>query len=320
MSSPAYVQLRATRSRKLRPVSSYELSSLRVYPETSRNNDTTVTTTKHSFQIYEMRGVEKKYLSCNNLIAVNNTQISLKNNRNTSVKNTPTMKRALSIRRPKSLQRLHEDLKPLLDGASSLSSIGSFNELTEESLIESSYSDDSRTHEVNSVVLRPGGKLRSLKHRPRSSALTDRNLVSIPENILANNLRKRHAMYIKSLNNLHQTETTGLENLTLMDIDIGENTDFCSQSLDRKRQNRINNPSNIKNSTDEANNNMSSKSISLQNIAIPRRRSKPKVISEGVSAASVSEQSFSKEQKRRLKKKMKDTQKSPQNSVFLGLI
>ncbi|XP_057304334.1 protein aardvark-like isoform X5 [Hydractinia symbiolongicarpus] len=267
-----------------------------------------------------MRGVEKKYLSCNNLMAVNNTQNSLKNNQNTSVKNTPTMKRALSIRRPKSLQRLHEDLKPLLDGASSLSSIGSFNELTEESLIESSYSDDSRTHEVNSVVLRPGGKLRSLKHRPRSSALTDRNLISIPENILANNLRKRHAMYIKSLNNLHQTETTGLENLTLMDIDIGENTDFCSQSLDRKRQNRINNPNNNKNSTDEANNNMSSKSISLQNIAIPRRRSKPKVISEGVSAASVSEQSFSKEQKRRLKKKMKDTQKSPQNSVFLGLI
>jgi len=53
-------------------------------------------------------------------------------------------------------------------------------------------------------------------------------------------------------------------------------------------------------------------------ITIPRRRSKLSVPMT-TRKTDDNEQSFSKEQKRRLKQKMKDTHKSPENSVFLGL-
>ena len=240
--------------------------------------------------------VDKKYVSCNNLMAIKNVQ-----NKNSS--------RKVTDRRQKSLQKLHEELAPLLEAASSLSSIGSINELTEESMLDSSYSDESYSLDINKnkIVLRGGGKLRNLKHRPRSFAYIERNLGSIPENNLENNIKKR--MFIQSLGNI-----SGLENLTLMDIDFD----------DKETRNRMNN-NNMGNANTSIKprlfvSNCTNKTWpSLQNIAVPRRKSKPNVLTEAISTVSVSEQSFSKEQKRRLKKKMKDTKKSPENSVFLGL-
>lgn len=282
------------------------------------------------------------YFSCGNLsssnsvkpapVDINNSSMKSNNiNSNVSSKNIysrraskmKTSPKDDAMSRPKSLLQLHDDLLPLLEAASSLSSIGSYNELTEDSFLESSYSDDSNKN----VLVRRGGKLRNIKHRPHSFALCDHSLVSIPENIIENSLKKRHGLYMQSLNNIQKSDTS-LKHETTSDSD--ENQDPANINNINNNNNNNNNRDNIINSENEKNKINSKNLENLENIAIPRRRCRSNNSNKNNimntedgelngRSASCCELSFSKEQKKKLKQKMRDTKKSPEKSVFLGL-
>jgi len=248
--------------------------------------------TKSKLDLYEKKQshYERRYQSCTNLFNMRSKETLMVNSNNNKNKNYK--------QRPKSLYHLQEDLTPLLDTASSLSSIGSINNLTEESVLESSFSDESLTKDIN--IKRRGGKIRNIKHRPRSFAgihEIQRSLCSIPENHNNN----------KTIVSIQNKTTSELFKNTLVKINSNIENSF---NIEKGKTCII---------KKEKNNNDTILVVSKDiDITIPRRRSKLSVPMT-TRKTDDNDKSFSKEQKRRLKQKMKDTHKSPENSVFLGL-
>eukprot|EP00111_Clytia_hemisphaerica_P005223 TCONS_00015060-protein len=183
-------------------------------------------------------------------------------------------------------KKIDDGILPLLESAGSLSSFNSFTPATEESFLLESSDEAPNTNKSsdyeNCNKRRTRGKIRCLKHRPHSLSLSERNLTTrLQENVKpdSESSKDNNSSLCKSKTNLTKCSHNT------------EDAHCCGQQKHKKslKSNEL-----IDSPTQENNNNNDT-------------------INEEAQI------SFSKEQRRRLKQKMRQRQKFQDKSVFLGL-
>lgn len=237
-----------------------------------------------------------------------NLSKSCGNINNMKSKNIDNMKNLKG--KSKSLRIITDDLIPLLENASSVSSIGSLNELTEESILESSFSDDSLARDfTNNILVQRRNKMRNLRKKPRSLCnLIDRSLNSIPEN---------NEKVILSHNDVSPKM---VEATTKINSSIQNELNTKNKILEQVIESNLRNIQKTKETNSKTTLENTDKNVEKNlSIIIPRRRQVLTEINDKNEVAKKATKIYSREHRRRLKKKMLDTQKSPEKSVFLGL-
>ena len=237
-----------------------------------------------------------------------NLSKSCGNINNMKSKNIDNMKHLKG--KSKSLRIITDDLIPLLENASSISSIGSLNELTEESILESSYSDDSLARDFTSnILVQRRNKMRSLRKKPRSLCnLVDRSLNSIPENTE------------KVIPSHNDVSPKMVKTTTKFDSSLQNELNTKNKKIEQVIESNLRNIQKTKETNDKTTSENTDKNVEKNvSIIIPRRRQVLAEINDKKEVTKKTTKIYSKEHRRRLKKKMLDTQKSPEKSVFLGL-
>ena len=237
-----------------------------------------------------------------------NLSKSCGNINNMKSKNIDNMKHLKG--KSKSLRIITDDLIPLLENASSISSIGSLNELTEESILESSFSDDSLARDfTNNILVQRRNKMRSLRKKPRSLCnLVDRSLNSIPENT-EKVIPSHNDVSPKMVKTTNKFDSSLQNELNTKNKKIEQVIDSNLRNIQKTKE--TNDKTTFENTDKNVEKNVS--------IIIPRRRQVLAEINDKKEVTKKTTKIYSKEHRRRLKKKMLDTQKSPEKSVFLGL-
>ena len=236
-----------------------------------------------------------------------NLSKSCGNINNMKSKNIDNMKHLKG--KSKSLRIITDDLIPLLENASSISSIGSLNELTEESILESSYSDDSLARDFTSNILVQRRNKMRLRKKPRSLCnLVDRSLNSIPENTE------------KVIPSHNDVSPKMVKTTTKFDSSLQNELNTKNKKIEQVIESNLRNIQKTKETNDKTTSENTDKNVEKNvSIIIPRRRQVLAEINDKKEVTKKTTKIYSKEHRRRLKKKMLDTQKSPEKSVFLGL-
>ena len=226
-----------------------------------------------------------------------------------------------------------EGILPLLEKAGSLSSFNSFTPATEESFLESS-ADDGPTksdYERRRQKARRAttGKIRCLKHRPHSISLSDRNLTRLQEsNILKEkngtaNQQRSEEDIDEDEKQISVTTVCAKKNLRCgADQNVAELTlhQCCTVGMTRKQRRSLKSNNNCINNNFKTTTTCPSSPTEEDKTTIDNLSDSNNNNNNNTSGSDVDAQiSFSKEQRKRLKQRMRERQKFQDKSVFLGL-